>query len=238
MLACSEHGVLLGHVGHCLPEMMRSHQAPAWGKTLDPLAPAGGYGTFRINGHSIAYAEATAIAKAVAIAQTSASTCGKCSAAGKTFVTSFEKIYLTALAEFEYDVEESTAGGEVEFSFSVLNEAIQSKTVTAFADAIAVAKADDDECSGEAVVSTGAGVVGEENLAGCVLKVGAASNAVVEDALAVAIATASAEVCLASGTTGPFTVEAEVCFLSPHPMLPQPGRNFNEPACTLLYGEP
>lgn len=166
-----------------------------------------------MNGNSLAVAAATAIAKAYAKAQAQATTCGKCAVSGTVVAESFEKVFLKATADVEIQLEGMASGASISDVVTIFSRAIVSKTVKAFAKAIAHARADDVHCSGGAQVYTAAGEPHDLNTASCNIDVSASADAIVSNALASVSSSVAASACQSYSPVraGPFEVEAKVC---------------------------
>lgn len=162
-----------------------------------------------MNGESLAAAEAVAIAEAYAEAQASSKTCGKCHVAGEAIAASFKEIYLKATAGIEFVFNGIADGTEINTVFSVVSESIQEATVTAFAEAIATARAADDKCTAGAEANTAAGVPGDlSSTTSCKVNLVAAADEVVSNALVDVAVEAATKICggLATGSAS-FEVE-------------------------------
>lgn len=95
---------------------------------------AAGHASYRINGGSLAYAQATAIAEAYAEASAVAQTCHKCYAATGLVATSYEKIYLDATSRLDVQLQGYADGGYAADKFSASVRDFIDVTVVAMAD--------------------------------------------------------------------------------------------------------
>lgn len=95
---------------------------------------AEGYASYKINGGSLAYAQATAIAKAYAEAASSAETCHKCLAATSLIAHSYEEIFLNATSQIDVTLLGVANGGSVAESISTSATSFIEITVVAFAE--------------------------------------------------------------------------------------------------------
>lgn len=179
---------------------------------VDVTADCEAYGNARytVNGGSYASAQATAVAKAFATAVSDSANCETdCEARGKVSVESIQKILLIANADIEIDFEGRANGGSIDDYYTVMVKSVERVTVVAMAKAFADAYADGDSCSGSVKAKTKAGDKKDPNTAECSLDINAYEAYVATDALAAAVADASAKVCYNRATTGPFQVQAE-----------------------------
>eukprot|EP00892_Ulva_mutabilis_P003725 jgi/Ulvmu1/1724/UM117_0001.1 len=198
--------------GPCTGHRPAPWHAPYARAVVDVTSDCQAYGNagYSVNGGSYASAQATAIAKAFATAISDSANCETdCKARGKAMVESIEKILLSATASIEVAFDDRADGGEVEQYYNLVAESVEKVTVIAVARAMADAYADEDSCSGKVKAKTKAGDKEDPNTAECSLDINAYESYVATDALAAAIADASAKVCLNKATTGPFEVEAE-----------------------------
>lgn len=163
-----------------------------------------------MNGESLAAAEAVAIAEAYAEAQAASKTCGKCHVAGEAIAASFKEIYIKATAAIEFVFNGIADGTEINTVFEVVSESISKATVTAFAEAIATAHAEDHKCSVGAEAHTGAGVPGDISSAtSCKINLVAAADEVISDALVDVAAEAATKVCSGDIASGSAEFEVE-----------------------------
>lgn len=182
---------------------------------LRPLELAGGKGaSYKVNGQSYAYAQATAIAEAFGLAMSNAETCGKCKTAGKVFASSVERILLKASAYVDVDIKGNARDGYASDSYEIVAKDIKKVTIEAFAYAMAEARAEDDKCSGGGYISIGAGLEGDTNDATCHFNLQATETTAVKDAIAAVVAGASASVCNSKFYTGEYKITARVCPLA------------------------
>lgn len=94
---------------------------------------AEGYASYKINGGSLAYAQATAIAEAFAEASAVAETCHKCLAAASLVAYSYEKIFLNATSQIDTNLMGIATGGNVSETINSTATAFINITVVAFA---------------------------------------------------------------------------------------------------------
>eukprot|EP00892_Ulva_mutabilis_P003728 jgi/Ulvmu1/1727/UM117_0004.1 len=205
---CGGRGHTQDHARATARAVARAYARAVVDVTVD--CQAYGNAGYSVNGGSYASAQATAIAKAFATAISDSANCETdCKARGKAMVESIEKILLSATASIEVAFDDRADGGEVEQYYNLVAESVEKVTVIAVARAMADAYADEDSCSGKVKAKTKAGDKEDPNTAECSLDINAYESYVATDALAAAIADASAKVCLNKATTGPFEVEAE-----------------------------
>lgn len=170
-----------------------------------------GTGSFYVNGHSAAYAEALAIAEAYASAAVKAATCGKCHAAGIAVAQAFQEIFLQATVDIQFTLDGITQDTDLVAALNVVTESIKVVTVDAFAGVMATAFAADEECSGNAEAVAIAGEHGGPlSVAACEINLGAATGAVVSDAIVAVTAETAAKACadLSGVAASTFSVEA------------------------------
>lgn len=94
---------------------------------------AEGYASYKINGGSLAYAQATAIAQAFAEASAVAETCHKCLAAASLVAYSYEEIFLNATSQIDTTLQGIANGGNISETISSSATAFINITVVAFA---------------------------------------------------------------------------------------------------------
>lgn len=156
------------------------------------------------------------------MAQARATTCRNCQVAGQVVAESFEKIFLKATAEVEISLEGFASGSTVSDMYTIVSDVLVSKTVKAFAHAIAHARADDDECTGRSQLSTGAGEPDKLNTEGCTIDVSSAEDPIVTNHLARVASNVAAAAChsRAPVRAGPFELQAKVsCFCQQCPSV-------------------
>lgn len=87
-----------------------------------------------MNGGSLAYAQATAIAEAYAQASAVAQTCHKCFAATELIAVSYEKIFINATSVIDARLQGVAAGGHAADTLSTSANAFLNVTVVALAE--------------------------------------------------------------------------------------------------------
>eukprot|EP00892_Ulva_mutabilis_P002140 jgi/Ulvmu1/11927/UM082_0005.1 len=170
---------------------------------------AAGYASYKINGGSLAYAQATAIAAAYAEATAVAETCHKCFAATSLVAVSYEKIFLNATAQIDTYLHGVADGGSTADIYSVSANAFVNVTVVAMAEVLLEARAKVDECASSINATIATGDVLDANSVTCQLNSSAADNEVVKNASVSIYTHVAAHVCGDGMANATFEVEAE-----------------------------
>lgn len=170
---------------------------------------AAGYASYKINGGSLAYAQATAIAEAYAEATAVAETCHKCFAATSLVAVSYEKIFLNATAQIDTYLHGVADGGSTADIYSVSANAFVNVTVVAMAEVLLEARAKVDACASSINATIATGDVLDANSVTCQLNSSAADDEVVKNASVSIYTHVAAHVCGDGMANATFEVEAE-----------------------------
>lgn len=100
----------------------------------DRRCAAEGQAKFKVNGLSLAEAEATALSEAFGSAYVTAKTCHKCEAAAEVIVESISEIVLKASLEVEYSLTGHTDGEPISALIEVAERDFHDATISAIVD--------------------------------------------------------------------------------------------------------